>query len=421
MSSPELKINFFLKVLCHSSDKSLAESFASEIRDLGQVIDFGAVLAIFDENEELGDVLIRILGAKTSRHFFDRVPSLTPKIVQKRTTVEWFGRLVNTVSDFNTSLVVDVLRTLYQTFPQRGDDISRYIEAFARGRTQNLGSENLLEFCDGIAANPKNIEPFVALLLMRCYSWDDIYQNCTNEQIHFFIAVGDFDVRPPDRLDLGTPAFLQFCTQPHRLPVLYKAFLHRPAVSLFPLLCSRVKEVRKQTLEIAKRPQCQSPGILDNLIAYVADIRPTTRDSGVYVQLFRLIDWLAEHLQVDLERSQELFLRAHQIISRANTPWNRSEIELDRLLIRRISVLTPKCVRHLFSSVFAQVQRWPPKLIEKTSALFVKPIEMIQAGDEQEFRQIVEGQEFSGIRVMAAELKRPEQFPAISKLLEFAR
>jgi ubiquitin C-terminal hydrolase len=420
MSSPELKTHFFLAVLCHSSNKSLAESFASEVRDLGHVVDFGAVLAIFDENEELGDVLIRILQAGISPHFFDRVPSLAPRIIQKRTTVEWLGRLANTIGGFDILPVVNMLRNLYQKFPHREDDVSGYLKALAHGPSKKRVSGSLLEFGDWIAANPRNIEPFVELLFMARYSWDDIYQNCTNEQVHFFIAFSDCSMQPPARLDLGTLAFLQFCVQPDRLPLLYNAFLRRPAVSLFPLLCSQVKEVRKQTLAIAKSPQCQSPGILDNLIGCVAEIRPITRDPGVYVQLFRLIDWLAEDLRIDLGRSRDVFVRAQQIISRANATWNRSEVELNRLLIRRIRGLAPKCVRDLFRSVFAQVQRWPLKRIEKTSALFVELIETMQTGDKQEFRQIVEGQELFGIWARGAELEQPDQFPAISKLLELA-
>jgi hypothetical protein len=398
----------------------MAESFASEVRDLGQIVDFGAVLAIFDQNEELGDVMIHILQAGISPHFFDRLPSLAPRIIQRRTTVEWLGRLIKTVGGFEIPPALDMLRTLYQQFPHRGDDVSGYLMAFARVGAQKLVADSLLECGDRITANPRNIEPFIELLFMARCSWDDIYRRCTNEQVHFFIALSDSDMQPPPCLDLGTPAFLQFCMKPDRLPVLHEAFVHRPALSLFPLLCSQVKEVRKRTLEIAKISQFQSPGILDNLIGYVAEIRPIKRDPGVYVQLFRLIDWLAEHLRVDVGRSRDLFLRAHQIISCASSTWNRSEVELDGLLIRRIKALAPKCVCYLFGSVFTQVQRWPLKRIEKVLALFMEPIARMQAVDMQDFRHIVEGQEFFEIREMAAELERPEQFPTISKLLELA-
>jgi hypothetical protein len=409
IGSAELRLSYFLKVLCRSG---LADGFAGEVRGLGHLYadSFGEILRVVAENESVSDLLVDVLLSDVTVLLIDELAARASEIIERRQVVEFVGKFLRR-QDLDCHSVVPVVNLLFKTYPERGDNVADYLEAFARSGVREVSC--LVDVAHGIIKNPANVEPFVSLLLDSRYSPVEIKRMCPCKEVEFVIGMLALVAGQAIAEDVVTPEFVEFCG--NRIEKLRPAWVNRPVHSLLPLLLANDKAVRKKTMAVVQGVlDAKDQVLLENLLRF-QNFEDLINGPNA-VQLFKIIFWLADRNRFPLAEFRADLIRVLAIVRRYRTPWNAAEFHLDRILVG-IDRTPSAMVREMFCSLLWSVGTLPLKKIERVMGLFLGEILTMETQDPVEFGRVVQSDEFyEMVRVVATAVPRPRS-AALAKLI----
>jgi hypothetical protein len=173
MPSQNLRFQYFLRILCHSQQLDLAGSFACEVFEMPTQyeVHFRDIVFLIDENEGLADVFIRVLLSGVSDALIHCTSAFAGIIAQKRHTVEWFGKLLLR-SGRECPAAMDILSDVAANYPERGDDLSGYLQAVLTSGESD--PRTILPLLPLLTQNNALLEPVIRVLANSGMSWSDI-------------------------------------------------------------------------------------------------------------------------------------------------------------------------------------------------------------------------------------------------------
>jgi hypothetical protein len=408
--------------LCRSSQLELARKFSDKVLGLRTEYEayFSEIVALVHECEGLADVMLRVLLSGASDELLKRVASVANLITQKRHTVEWFGRFLVRCGRPCPG-VMAILSTLAEEYPERGDDLSGYVQLAQGADTRLLPL---------FAKNDALFESAITVLVNEGTPWIDIQRFCNGRKSDLELALMCMTVsdiaQPPSGIEqtCGRTEFLAFIQKTKDLtdPKLAAILAKWAGVLFFSGLTHRSKPIRKTTLnfvrDIFRNQNNESPSVclfrLINLIQNLESLMPG--EAGRYVHYFKAMNCVAQLNRKEAKAFRGPLMRTQPKLLSTQATFNQDLLELSRLAIAYFSI-RPGDFSELFLAFFRNPAGFSGVELRKALEVFFPTLQRMTLA---ELRALIEADEFVGLVRRAIAVGTPEITPFIAFVRDLA-
>lgn len=165
----EVKLNYFLKILCPAKDSEKCHEFKSCVMGLGHLYIryLEEIIRVASTDLDVGALLIELLLSDFRRPaMFDQIKSLTPEIVKSAASIKWVGQLLLAQNTECLHVAEILLNSAYTEshIPREQLDVTSYLKIFSSFGRDLVEITSITDLRDFICRNPENVDAYRELL-----------------------------------------------------------------------------------------------------------------------------------------------------------------------------------------------------------------------------------------------------------------